>query len=63
MKFWTIVFSYKLRVTEKRTYVNKFKFPFFPTVFLSIPLNKLPCVKATARAKAAAGLKEFIFKT
>ena len=56
-------FSYKPRITQKRTYVNKLKFRIFIKDFLAIPLNKLPCVKATARAKAAAGLKEFIFKT
>ena len=29
LQFWSILFSYKLCVTEKRTYVNKLKFTIF----------------------------------
>ena len=38
----TILFPYKLCVTEKRTYVNKLKFFFFLIVLFSIPFNELP---------------------
>jgi hypothetical protein len=38
------LFPYKKCVNEKRTYVNKLKFSSLLTVFLSIPLNRLPCI-------------------
>ena len=37
----TILFTYKLCVTEKRTYVNKIEIPCLLTVLLSVPINKL----------------------
>ena len=42
LQFWTIVYPYKLCVTEKRTCVKKFKSTHIITVLLSIPLNYLP---------------------
>jgi hypothetical protein len=42
LQFQTILFPYKMSVTEE----NKFKqieIPYTLTVLLSIPLNKLPC--------------------
>ena len=50
-RFRTILFPYKATVTEKSTYVKKFKFlvlvkklNFLSTVLMSIPFNELPLV-------------------
>ena len=41
----TILFPYKLCVSEKRIYVYKqIEIPYSLMVLLSMPLNKLPCI-------------------
>ena len=44
LQFRTILFSYKLCVTEKRAYVNRgcnLEIPYLLKILLSLPLNKL----------------------
>ena len=45
LPFWTILFPYKLCVTEKRTYINKLRFPIFSRVVIS-PLKTLDFILA-----------------
>ena len=44
LQFGTILFPYKKCVTEKRTYVNKLKFPLFLWLSCQYPLINYPGV-------------------
>ena len=53
LQFQTILFPYKMCVTEKRTYVSKqIESPFLQTFLLAIPLNELHTL--------VTGIKSFI---
>ena len=49
--FGTILFMYKLCVTEKRTIHNKIEIPHFLTVWCSVPTNKLPRCRSSETPK------------